>query len=197
VRQDIVEYTALSCAPIGAPLDLVAVATSDTTIMLDWVDITDNEEGFSIERSTSFNGTYTEITTVTENIETYEDTGLTPQTGYYYRVRAFNAQDTSIYSNKAFAATVIVSTDDVSPAEIFDIFPNPTNGQLNVNWSETVEGWLMLNLTEITGRQLLSRKVPGYLKNETISIHHLPAGMYLMEITLPDGSRFVERIIKD
>jgi len=183
VREGVAEHIATSCAAIGAPNELVATASSDTSIVLDWVDITDNETGFQLERSTSFNGGYSLIATLTENIETYEDTGLTPETGYYYRVRAFNDQDTSIYSNKAFAATVIVDTDAPSLLSNFKVYPNPTEGQVFIEWKNPVSASVVIRLLDVSGKALTSRTVPGSQQKQRISTEGLPAGFYWLEIS--------------
>jgi len=81
-----------------APTNLRGTAVSGTRIDLAWVDTSNNETGFGIERST--NGTtFTEVATVGANVTSYSDTGLTSKTFYYYRVRAYNSIGSSGYSN--------------------------------------------------------------------------------------------------
>ena len=189
VREDVATYIATSCAPIGAPSNLVANASSDTTIVLDWVDVTDNEEGFQIERSTSFNGDYSLIATVTENIETYEDTGLTPQTGYYYRIRSFNAQDTSTYSNKAFAATVIVNTEEWIPGVQFKVYPNPVKNQLYIEWQEAIDEQIQLRLLDMTGKVMITQMLSRTQQRQEISLREWPSGFYWLELKNGDYTK--------
>ena len=88
----------------SAPTALTATAASRTKINLAWTDNATGETGFRIERST--NGTtFTQITSVGANVTTYTNTGLTRNTTYYYRVRAYNAVGNSSYSNTASATT--------------------------------------------------------------------------------------------
>ena len=71
------------------PTALILTVMSDTSIKLDWTNGADEDyDGISIERSAD-GVTYAEIDTVAANVETYTDTGLTPETLYYYRVRAY------------------------------------------------------------------------------------------------------------
>jgi subtilisin family serine protease len=90
----------------AAPSNLTASAVSSSQINLAWVDNADNETGFEIERCTGSKcDNFTRIATVGANVTTYADTGLSPRTTYRYRVRAYNANGDSTYSNIAKATT--------------------------------------------------------------------------------------------
>lgn len=91
-------------SPPATPSNLTATAVSGTRINLAWTDNSNNELGFRIERS--LNGTtFAEIATVGPNATSYPNTGLKKNTLYYYRVRAYNADGNSAYSNLASART--------------------------------------------------------------------------------------------
>jgi serine protease AprX len=89
----------------AAPTGLTATAVSKSQINLAWSDKASNESGFKIERSTNATTGFTEIATVGPNVSTYSNTGLSRNTTYYYRVRAYNADGDSVYSNTASATT--------------------------------------------------------------------------------------------
>ncbi len=120
--------------PPDAPSALTVTTTSETSISLSWSDNSDNEDGFKIERSPD-GSTWTQIGTVGENVTTYEDTGLTCETTYYYRVRAHNADGDSAYSN-----TVSGSTDDCPlepPAAPSDLtISQITESSISLSWSD-------------------------------------------------------------
>lgn len=88
-----------------APGNLTAAPVSSTQINLSWSDNNDNESGFKIERSLDGLTGWIQIDTVGANITTYANTGLTCRTTYYYRLRAYNAEGNSDYSNTANAIT--------------------------------------------------------------------------------------------
>jgi len=94
-------------APPKAPSLLSAIAASASQINLAWTDNSAVESDFHIERATSGSGPFAEIATVSVNVVTYPDTGLSSGTTYYYQVRAHHhASGTySGYSNVASATT--------------------------------------------------------------------------------------------
>ena len=86
--------------PPTAPTALSAVAASYARIDLTWTDNANNESGFEIERSTTgSSGTFSLLTTVPADTESYANIGLTGNSEYCYRVRAVNSAGNSTYSN--------------------------------------------------------------------------------------------------
>jgi hypothetical protein len=86
-----------SLTPPGAPSNLVGTSTA-SQINLQWTDNSNNETGFRIERSA--NGiNFTLISTVASNVTSYSNSGLTANTFYHYRVRAYNGAGDSANSN--------------------------------------------------------------------------------------------------
>jgi len=90
--------------PPAAPTGLAASATGSTSIHLGWTDNANNETGYSLERSP--NGTtWAPLINLPANSNSYDDSGLTPSTQYFYRARAFNQHGPSAWSNTANATT--------------------------------------------------------------------------------------------
>ena len=93
--------------PPSKPSNLTATPTATTKIRLNWTDNSDNETGFKVGRSsTGPTSGFSEIVSLGANITTYENTGLTSNVQYWYRVRAHNASGDSAYSNVASAVTL-------------------------------------------------------------------------------------------
>ncbi len=87
----------------AAPRDLTATADSSSQITLTWSKI-DGATSYSIYRSSSSTGTYTSIIEGVPS-ETYTDTGLSPKTAYYYKVKASNSIGSSDLSSEASDTT--------------------------------------------------------------------------------------------
>jgi hypothetical protein len=103
------DYYALSgepATPPAAPTNLSASSPNSTTINLTWTDNADNEVGFTIERSPDGINFDPIEDSITANIGSYSDTGLTADTPYWYRVFAYNAVANSAYSNVASTTTL-------------------------------------------------------------------------------------------
>jgi len=91
--------------PPAAPSGLTATVISPSQINLAWADNSSNETGFKVERAFSTAGPWNLIATTTANITSYHNTGLTPSTIYFYRVRATNQGGDSANSNLISART--------------------------------------------------------------------------------------------
>jgi len=78
---------------LNPPTSLAVTLLSSTSVSLSWEDNAPNETGFRIERRQGEFGSWVEIGNVGENVTTFVDTGLSPDTLYYYRVRSWNETD--------------------------------------------------------------------------------------------------------
>jgi hypothetical protein len=82
---------------------VTAVATLDT-IALTWTDVAD-ETGYRVERSPDGTTGWTELATTGQDVTTYVNATLSPDTTYFYRVIATNDGGDSPASNVASATT--------------------------------------------------------------------------------------------
>lgn len=80
---------------LNAPTELTA-SVAGNNVTLDWMDNSDNEDGFYVERKPKF-GDFEVISQTGINITSFIDN--VPKGKYAYRVQAFNSQMTSDYSN--------------------------------------------------------------------------------------------------
>jgi len=118
--------------PPVAPNGLAASSIGAGSINLSWGDNSDDELGFAIERSTD-NVNFESAGSTGANVTTFSDSGLTPETQYWYRVNAFNAGGNSSFSNTATATT------DAAPAIslVLNGYKIKGNHTIDLNWSGT------------------------------------------------------------
>ena len=93
----------ISVAP-AAPTNLSAVAASASQINLAWTGSA-GAVNYLIERSLNGSSGWTQIASIAANTTSYQDSGLSVATTYYYRVRAAAGNLDSAYSNAAGATT--------------------------------------------------------------------------------------------
>ena len=121
---------------------LTARGVSAAEIDIAWTDEYSNEFGFIVDRSTD-NQNFYYVTTVEANSRWYvNSSGLTPNTAYYYRVRALLPDAYGPYSNVAMAATEAgVTSQVVPPWQNDDIGPQHGLGNVQIsNGAFTVTG---------------------------------------------------------
>lgn len=172
----------------AAPSDLTA--TPVNSIALAWQDNSDNEDGFLLEYTLDFpGGPWLEVATVSANETSYIHTGLTEGLTYHYRVRAFNAQGSSGWSNVASATDGEVSIGKLASGSLISIYPNPAADQLTISG---IGRDSQLIITDMHGRQVLRAALRDKLN--TVDVSELVSGIYLIHV-LYDGQRKVEKVI--
>ncbi|WP_295124218.1 fibronectin type III domain-containing protein [uncultured Chitinophaga sp.] len=92
-----------------APSNLTATSKSKTSIGLTWANKASGATANEIYRSTSADGTFNLLTTVSGTTASYTDNGLATNAKYYYKVRTKVGTVNSEYSNLADAATYAYS----------------------------------------------------------------------------------------
>ena len=75
----------------NAPTDFIATVESDSAITLTWVDTSDNETGFILERSKDDFATVEVTVLLDANITIFPVTGLDANNPYFFRVKAVNS----------------------------------------------------------------------------------------------------------
>jgi hypothetical protein len=83
---------------------LILGAAHAAQLTVTWIDNSDNEKDFKLERKTGTTGVYTLLASVPADTSFYVDTTVTAGTTYCYRVRAHNDAGDSSNSNEACAA---------------------------------------------------------------------------------------------
>ncbi|GAB3940932.1 hypothetical protein GCM10028805_03510 [Spirosoma harenae] len=118
--------------PAGIPQNLQATATSSTQINVKW-DAVAGASGYQLERSPNGNDGWQNIGPSPATATTFTDNGRTPNTRYYYRVRALN----SAGAPGDFSGVVNAITPDIPPADPARLTVTSfTYNQVNLQWAD-------------------------------------------------------------
>lgn len=121
--------TANATTSIKAPSSLAVNVASASQLNLSWTDNSGVEDGFSIERSATGSGSWSVIHTNAANSVTYNDTGLSENATWYYRVRAYVGSDFSAYSSTVSNTTLLATPTGLSASAVDD-------AHINLTWTD-------------------------------------------------------------
>ena len=103
---------------------------NNTSLVLTWGDMSNNEDGFKIERRTSYGGAWT--------VTWYYDTNLAPNTQYFYRIKSFyiypkdSKDPTKQKEYSAPSYEIEVNTGITSPVDL--TFDAPASDTVKLKW---------------------------------------------------------------
>jgi subtilase family serine protease len=170
--------------PPAAPASLSATAISSARIDLAWSDLSTDELGFSIERCVgttadcAASGAFAQAGQAAANATTWSDTGRSGSTTYSYRMRSYNSNGFSDYSNLAQATTAPTPpppTVTVTAPVATATEAGPTSGSFRISRGVAQAAPLTVSFT-VTGS---ATKGSDYIT--------LPASA-----TIPDGAAYVD-----
>ncbi|HWN94831.1 MAG TPA: PQQ-dependent sugar dehydrogenase [Methylomirabilota bacterium] len=174
--------------PPSAPENLFANASAGQ-IVLSWTDTAAHEAGFKLERSPD-GVTFAPLAEPGANSSSFTNTGLPPDTTFYYRVAAFNVAGISEFSNTNAATTPATpavalkinfqpGSEPVPPGYLADagvIYGNRSNG-----WSY---GWNKKNIHYMKVRHS-SRSLDD--RYDTVAYTYESKGGSVWEVGVPNG----------
>ncbi|MBK7629780.1 MAG: fibronectin type III domain-containing protein [Ignavibacteriales bacterium] len=140
------------------PTNLSANVTGISNVNLSWIDNSNNENYFSVERSTN-NTEFNKIAALVKNTTTFVDTGnrLTIGLTYYYRIAAYSNED-SAFSN---TASIKITSGILVPPTNLTANYNSTVNVIQLNWSSTDNNILYFDIERKTdsGNFALLRRI--------------------------------------
>ncbi len=185
-------------SPPDKPIGLIAITISKSQIDLVWNDLLD-ETSYKLFRSVVNDITRAnEIANLSASKTNYSDTGLEPDTTYYYWVKAYNKGGASDYSDVAYA-----TTKPMFPP-VWAVFPtyfNPArHGKAIIYFAGLtpevdvyiygIAGNIVRTWKDVTGR----RYVEWYGKND--NDQEISAGIYIVYIKGKNKGKNISEKIK-
>lgn len=152
----------------AAPTGLVLQNRTSSSISMSWVDNSGNEDNFELQRSLSSGTGFSTIATLAANTITYTDNGLSPNTAYFYRVRATNINGTSTYSNELSTTTLPTSTTTIIQQNTQQAYIS-VNNLFNSGQSFTATVTGVLSKIDVNLRQAVSNSTLRIYSGNTVS----------------------------
>lgn len=88
--------------------------------------------------------------------------------------------------------------EDVAFKNSINLFPNPNNGQFEVNFNAKKGADVNIDVIDIVGKTILSqslRNFSGFVK-QAIDMKNFSKGVYLLNLTF-EGKTYTKRFIKE
>ncbi len=161
---------------VDAPSDLFTANVSSKGIELKWNDNSINEQAFQIYKSVD-NGDFQLIGTVEANTTSYLDLSIQGSSVQYYVLATGVDDNVSDNSNTILVDTAVITSLDIEDNGNFNVWPNPSNGLVNVSVNERSR----FRILDVFGRT----KMEGILlpnSNNQIDMSSLAMGNYLILI---------------
>jgi autotransporter-associated beta strand protein len=123
---------------LRAPMKLKTDSATQNTLYLSWLDYTEKEAGYVVERMV--NGSWAPIGSTGTNVNFFAVTGMQPEEADTFRVKAHNSTMESGYSNELIATTKPVEVPVLEPATFT---PDLTwSGALSNDWDRATQNWI-------------------------------------------------------
>ena len=181
----------INANPITAPTDLVATNISINKVNLTWVDNSNNENNFVVERTTDTTGNsgWGTVVKLPLNSITFKDTTVSVNVWYRWRVKAVNADTSSSYAISKSLLTLPPMSIEIgtTPIEysISQNYPNPFNPSTIIKYSIPFESYVIIKFYNCLGESVreidAGTRGPGYYKL-SFNASGLSSGIYFYTI---------------
>ncbi len=176
------------CEACDIPANISVLSTNETSISLDWDDMTN---------AVSYEVQYRELGTTPWNMETTTSSdfvinGLSECKEHEYGIRTICNTNESSYSQNMTAMTACVSSIGIVQDLLFNIHPNPVSESLTIEFNNNFSS-LDLQLMDISGKIISRFKASGDRYSIDMSNHS--TGVYLLQVR-SDTKMGTRKIIK-
>jgi hypothetical protein len=120
-------------------------------------------------------------------------TGLTSGVNYVFRIRNKCAGTSANYTSTGSFMTSPLRVAEVSG---WQVYPNPTDGIIYLQFAASMMTEITINVYDITGKQIQTNTVNADTPQTTIDLSSFAAGVYLIECKTANGI-FMEKIVKE
>ncbi len=163
---------------------------------------------FILRRDNANNNIYVVVGTVSGNTTILNDPNYgTYQTIANWRIDAtgFNCTPTMRYGNNGTQVAIIKSKSNITnnrttgmnnAESYFSVYPNPTSGNLTINFTSPVSGKVSVKVLSAIGQEVYSETFTQTNENHNIDLTKQEAGIYFVQITT-NNTTTIKRIVKN
>lgn len=175
------------------PTNLQVTEITANSIRINWQDNSNNEKGFIIARKRQIDSFYQYIDTVSADILTFQEVGLTPDNVYSYKVCSFIHSGISEYSNIVTArtekSTIIIQNLSQIPDKFYlgNNYPNPFNPLTNIKFGIFSNSFVKITIYNTLGNEvenLISQNMPAGTFTVTWDAHRYTSGVYFYKLSV-------------
>ena len=179
------------CIPVGNAIALEQPDKEAYNVLVSWE--APKYEGLELPGYNVIRGTEQINTEIITELS-YLDEDLQPETEYCYQIEVVynDCEEHIITGEKCITLDKIVSINEPSANNAFQIFPNPAHGILNITGNITPTA---VHLYNITGQ--LVYETAQCTTSMKISVSSMPGGVYFIKIDSDNGSVTRKVIIKN
>ncbi len=211
-----VRPTVIDDAPLWAESNVVNVGTiperpdafsavlfgfSDN-IELSWIDMSNNESGYAIERREDQGGNnwweWENIANLDSDTQNYLDYSFDLNLDTQYRISAFNSFGSSVWVEASVIWWGIDDNNQYVPTEhaINKLYPNPFNGSISLEYDVCEVSTVAASIYNLNGQLVREIELGQHnagTYNHSIELNAVPSGTYFLHLDI-GTSQFIERI---
>ena len=118
-----------------------------------------------------------------------------------------NSMSTVMFDNVFFSNAPLIApeeTGDIAQVDIelnstsdnFEVYPNPTNGEVTIEMNPTLEGEVEVVIMNNVGQTVKNlRLIPAEMARQEVSLEGLPNGMYFFDMIDENGNRQTKKVV--
>lgn len=109
----------------------------------------------------------------------------------------FYLDDINIYLGAPSNDIVLGIEEGVSVSDLM-LYPNPTEGELNLKFNLSAAQWTMVQVTDVSGKIIEAHRINGGEGDNLVVMNtsHLASGSYLISLTTSNGQKTLPFIVK-
>ncbi len=173
-------------------------APSSTSALVSWYEVLNAAsyklDVFTDEARTQLFNSYNldaqgKLRSMNEEKLSYTVQGLSPQTDYFYTLTAYDANQNVIGTYENNFVTLLLNGINENKNIAVGFYPNPVIDHIYITNSTKKAS---IKIIDLNGIILINNRY----HESGIDVSHLPTGLYLLQIALPEGEVVTEKFIK-